>query len=141
MASVVVTSITGWVLIVLLVATVLYPFFLRKGLLGPIQPFLQRMRFHYWLGYGLASILVIHAFLPMMANFIGGVNTLGLYLATGAFFLIYIQVAIGFNLKYPKLAMRRLVRRWHFWMMVAIVVFVVGHVILNSPTIRLIATR
>lgn len=141
MESFIVTSFTGWVLIALLIITILYPFFLRKGLLGPIQPFLQRMRFHYWFGYSLAGILVIHAFLPMMASFIRGVNTLGLYLATGAFFLIYIQVAIGYNLKYPKLTLRRMVRHWHFWIMVAIVVFVAGHVILNSLTIQMIAHR
>jgi len=55
-----ITSATGWIMIVLLVATILYPFLLRSGMLGPVQPFLKRMRFHYWLGYSIVGILLGH---------------------------------------------------------------------------------
>jgi hypothetical protein len=75
-----ITSVTGWVLMILLIATILYPFLLRRGFLGPVQPFLKRMRFHYWLGYSIAAIVMIHLWIPMSAGLAGKVNAAGLYL-------------------------------------------------------------
>ena len=136
-----ITSVTGWLLIVLLIVTILYPFLLRRGLLGPVQPFLQRMRLHYWLGYGIAGIVLIHAWIPMSARFAGQVNATGLYLGTGALLLIFLQVMIGRNLSWPKLSLRRVVRGWHFWVMIGMVVFVLGHVVLDSTMIRMLVAR
>lgn len=138
MLSDAITSATGWVMMVLLVATTIYPFLLRAGLLGPVQPFLQRMRFHYWLGYSLGGLLFIHVMVSMSAQLAGQTSALGLDLATVALVLIGGQVMLGRQLSWPKLALRRVVRRWHFWAMVGIVVFVLGHVALNSPTLQLL---
>ena len=131
-----VTSISGWVILGLLFATILYPFLLRSGFLGPVQPFLQRMRLHYWLGYSIAALVLIHAWIPMSERLAGSVNPLGLYLGTGALLLIFAQVALGRQLSWPKLSLRRVVRRWHFWVMVGLVAFVVGHIVLDSATIQ-----
>jgi len=128
-------------MIVLLVATVLYPFLLRSGVLGPVQPFLKRMRLHYWLGYSIAGIVLIHVWVPMSADLIGRTSALGLDLATVALLLIFGQVMLGRQLSWPKLATRRVVRRWHFWVMIGIVVFVLGHVVLNSGTIQSLTGR
>lgn len=136
-----ITSATGWVLMVLLIATILYPFLLRSGLLGPVQPFLKRMRFHYWLGYSIAGIVLVHLIIPMSAGLAGRVNAAGLYLATVALFLIFVQVSLGRRLSWPKLSMRRVVRRWHFWVMVGIVAFVLGHIALNSGTVQMLLLR
>ena len=131
-----ITSATGWIMIVLLVATILYPFLLRSGALGPVQPFLKRMRFHYWLGYSIAGILLVHVWVPMSASLAGRTSALGLDLATVALFLIFGQVMLGRQLSWPKLSTRRVVRRWHFWIMTGIVAFALGHVALNSGTIQ-----
>jgi len=136
MLSYAITSVTGWVMIVLLVATILYPFLLRNGILGPVQPFLKRMRFHYWLGYSIAGILSVHVLVPMSASLVGRTSALGLGLATVALLLIVGQVMLGRQLSWPKLSMRRVVRRWHFWVMIGIVAYVLGHVALNSGTIQ-----
>ena len=136
-----ITSATGWVMIVLLVATIIYPFLLRSGILGPVQPFLKRMRFHYWLGYSIAGILLVHVWVPMSAGLAGRTNALGLDLATVALCLICGQVMLGRQLRWPKLSIRRVVRRWHFWVMIGIVVFVLGHVALNSGTIQSLIGR
>lgn len=136
-----ITSVTGWALMVLLLATIVYPFLLRRGLLGPVQPFLTRMRFHCWLGYSIAGIVLVHLWIPMSVGLAGRVNATGLYLATGALILIFIQVSLGRRLSWPKLSMRRVVRRWHFWVMVGIVVFVLGHIALNSGTVRMLILR
>ena len=141
MLSYAITSATGWVMVVLLVATILYPFLLRSGILGPVQPFLKRMRFHYWLGYSIAGIVLIHVWVPMIAGLAGRTNALGLDLATVALFLIFGQVMLGRQLRWPKLSMRRVVRRWHFWVMIGIVVFALGHVALNSGTIQSLIGR
>ena len=136
-----ITSVTGWTMMVLLGVTIVYPFLLRSGVLGPVQPFLKRMRLHYWLGYSIAAILLVHLWIPMSAGLAGKVNATGLYLATVAFFLILAQVTLGRRLSWPKLSTRRLVRRWHFWIMLAIVVFVLGHVALNSETVQALFIR
>lgn len=136
-----ITSITGWLLMACLLVTIVYPFLLRLGLLGPVQPFLRRMRLHYWLGYGIAVIVLVHAWIPMSARLAGQVNAAGLYLGTGALLLIFVQVMIGRNLSWPKLSLRRVVRRWHFWIMIGIVVFVIGHVVLDSTMLHLLVTR
>jgi hypothetical protein len=136
-----ITSATGWVLMVLLIATIVYPFLLRSGLLGPVQPFLKRMRLHYWLGYSIAGIVLVHVWIPMSAGLAGRVNTAGLYLATIALILIIVQVSLGRRLSWPKLAMRRVVRRWHFWIMIGIVVFVLGHIALNSGPVQMLFLR
>lgn len=136
-----ITSVTGWVLMILLIATIIYPFLLRSGLLGSVQPFLKRMRFHYWLGYSIATIVVVHLWIPMSARLAGRVNSIGLYLATIALILIFVQVTLGRSLSRPKLSTRRVVRRWHFWVMMGIVVFALGHIVLNSTTVQIFFIR
>ncbi len=130
-----ISSVTGWGLLVLLVATVAYPFVLRAGLLGPVQPFLKRMRLHYWLGYSIAGITLVHAWIAMSAGQIGRLNSTGLYLATLALLLLFVQVSLGRRLSFPKLPIRRVIRRWHFWVMIGIVTFIVGHILLNGGVI------
>ncbi len=132
-----ITSVTGWVLIVLLTATTVYPFLLRSGVLGPVQPFLQRMRLHYWLGYSITAIVLVHAWISMSGKIAGSVNTIGLYLATGALLLVFAQITLGRQLSWPKLSMRRVIRRWHFWVMMGIVLLVLGHVALNSSIFQM----
>lgn len=141
MLSYAITSATGWVMIVLLVATILYPFLLRSGMLGPVQPFLKRMRFHYWLGYSPASFLLVHVVASMSDGLANRTSALGLDLATGALLLIVGQVMLGRQLSWPKLSMRRVARRWHFWVMIGIVAFVLGHLALNSGTIQALIGR
>jgi hypothetical protein len=140
MPSYTITSATGWIMMILLVATIIYPFLLRSGLLGPVQPFLKRMRLHYWLGYSITGLMLVHLWIPMSAGLAGKVNAIGLDLATVAMFLVFAQVALGSQLSRPKLSVRRVVRRWHFWVMLGIVIFVLSHVALNSPTIQLVVS-
>jgi hypothetical protein len=136
-----ITSATGWLLMVLLLATVVYPFLLRSGLLGPVQPFLRRMRLHYWLGYSIAAIVLVHLWISMSARLAGRVNATGLYLGTVALILIFVQVSLGRRLSWPKLSARRMLRRWHFWVMIGLVLFVLGHVALDSGTLQVLLLR
>ena len=137
----IVTSITGWLMMILLAVTILYPFLLRRGILGPVQPFLKRMRFHYWLGYSIATIVLIHALLPMSTGLAKGADAVGLDLATVALLLTFAQVFLGRQLSWPKQPIRRVMRRWHFWVMIGIVAFVLGHIALNSGTLQMLLAR
>ncbi|HZO72314.1 MAG TPA: hypothetical protein VFB60_08930 [Ktedonobacteraceae bacterium] len=136
MLDFVITSATGWAMMVLLVAVIAYPFLLRAGLLGPVQPFLPRMRVHSWLAYGLGGTLLVHLWFSMSGGIALVVNGLGLYLATGALFLGGVQIWLGRLLNWPKLANRRQVRRWHFWAMFALVTLILAHVTLDSELIQ-----
>ena len=127
-----ITSISGWAMIVLLIVTVLYPFLLRLGMLGPVQPFLLRMRFHYCLGYTITTLVIIHAWISMSARMARGVNEGGLYLGTIALLLVFVQVYLGRRLSWPRLAIRATIRRWHFWVMLGVMVLVFAHVVLDS---------
>lgn len=126
-----ITSITGWLMMVLLITIIAYPFLLRAGLLGSIQPFLVRMRPHYWMSYSLGIVLLIHLWFSMSGGSALIVNAVGLYLATIAMFLVGAQIWLGRALNWPQLAWRRRVRRWHFWVMVGLVFLSLSHVALD----------
>nr|MDQ2715161.1 hypothetical protein [Chloroflexota bacterium] len=82
-----ITSVTGWAMMVLLVALIAYPFLLRVGWLGPVQPFLHKMRGHYWMGYSLGIAVLVHLWFSMSGGLALVVNAVGLYLATVALVL------------------------------------------------------
>ena len=57
-----VVSWSGWVLVLLLPVTIALPFLARRarcGLTG--LPLRQRLQPHYWLGYAIAAVVVVHA--------------------------------------------------------------------------------
>lgn len=141
MLDFVITSATGWAMMIFLVAVIAYPFLLRAGLLGPVQPFLPRMRVHSWLAYSLGGVLLVHLWFSMSGGVALVVNALGLYLATGAMLLVGAQLWLGRSLIWPKLANRRRVRRWHFWVMVGLVTLILAHVTLDSALVQALFKR
>lgn len=140
MSNVFLTSLSGWIQLPLFGALVLLPYLLRGKALRTAGvragPFLERMRPHYWIGFAVAGLTLLHAVVPMSSGLMRGANLTGLYLATGALFLVLIQVFLGFNLRNPKLPERRAVRRWHFWIMVAMASAGIVHIWLNSALLQ-----
>ena len=132
----IITSATGWLMMTLLVAIIPYPFLLRAGFLGPVQPFLRRMRLHSWMGYTLGITMLVHLWFSMSGGIALMVNAVGLYLATVAMLLVGAQIWVGRNLSWPKLAQRKRVRFWHFWLMVGLVAFILAHLVLDSPLVH-----
>ncbi len=141
MLDLVITSVTGWAMMVFLAVVIAYPFLLRAGLLGSVQPFLPRMRVHSWLAYGLSGTLLVHLWFSMSGGIALVVNALGLYLATGAMLLVGAQIWLGRSLSWPKLANRRKARRWHFWVMVGLVTLILAHVTLDSELVQALFLR
>jgi hypothetical protein len=130
------TDVSGWALLALLATTIALPFVLRGDTSSPPAggpvPFLQRLRPHFWLGYGVALLMLAHLWPAMSEGWVRQVDQTGLYLATGAFFLIPIQVGLGMRLRDVRRGRRIGLRRAHFWTMASIAAVTLGHVALNS---------
>lgn len=139
-----IASASGWALVVMTAVTIAIPFLLYRQLraspwrlkLGKGRAFLQRMRPHYWLGYIIAAVTLVHVIVSMGAGLSFGLNVLGLLLASAAFFLLFAQVLLGRSLRKPGVPSRRALRRLHLILMIAIVVLGASHILLDSPTLR-----
>ncbi len=138
MSTLIATAISGWALVLAVATTIALPYLLRRRTPATAQrrPVLERLRPHYWLGYTIAGIALIHASVPMAAGWGMRANGTGLYLATGALFLVILQVFWGLLLREPSVRDRRAVRRRHFWGMVGLVALALGHIALNSALLH-----
>lgn len=132
------TGISGWALVAAVAITISLPYLLRRRARAGTQrrPLLQRLRPHYWLGYIIAIVALAHAVAPMAAGLGGRTSQAGLYLATGALLLVFSQIFLGLLLREPSTLRRQVIRRRHFWGMVALVVLALGHIALNSALIQ-----
>ena len=141
MRAVFITSITGWIACVLIGLEILLPYIFRKNRLSvwlgtaansTSAPYLKRLWPHYWLGYLLLILSVIHTVVPMQAGDLRQWNITGLWIATVALLVMLLQGALGLWLQDSKLVGRALLRSWHYWLMFGIVLLVGVHVWLNG---------
>ncbi len=135
-------SISGWAAALLVTITTPLPYLLRRGVVNTMNlqwlgPFLLRLRPHYWLGYIIVGLSLLHASLSMTCQVMNGTSSLGLMLATGALFLLFWQVTLGVSLS-QRTEHRRVQRHWHFAAMLGIVGLGSGHILLNSVFIRVL---
>jgi hypothetical protein len=134
------TSASGWIAAILIGMEMVLPYLLRRSWLslrlgiaqGFGAPYLKRMWAHYWVGYLVAGLSFVHAWVPMQTGHMRRANMTGLWLATAALLLLLVQLALGVALQDGRLRERRVIRGWHYWVMVATVLLVVGHVWLNG---------
>jgi hypothetical protein len=142
MGSVVFTSASGWVLVVLLTATIALPYLIRSRLFALEDEshvsWRTRLRPPYWLGYVGAGIVLAHAWVPMRAGWALQSNATGLYLASGALLLLCVQIVLGLRLRQTRGKQRRRLRRAHFWIMATVLALTLGHIGLNSATVRML---
>lgn len=135
---------SGWLLVAILAATIALPYRLRRrgppprrspappaspvpaGLARP-----ERLRLHYWLGYAIAALALVHGMESMTRGIAGRAHSAGLWLASLALLVAFCQVGIGLWLR-GKSVRRAAIRRIHFWVMAALVALVVLHVALDS---------
>ena len=131
------TAVSGWLgTIGIAFGSLLLPYLLRRTALSrrlgielvSSRPYLGRMWPHYWVGYSIAGVSTLHAWLPMSS---GHIRTSGasLWMATIALGLVWLQLWIGLMLRQPLAASeRKVLRLWHFWGMIAIAALVALHV-------------
>jgi hypothetical protein len=87
-----ITSVRGWIAFVLIGLEVLFPYLLRRDRmsvwLGTAKiatgtPYLRRVWPHYWLGYLLLVLSLIHSVVPLQAMDLRRLNMLGLWQPEG----------------------------------------------------------
>jgi hypothetical protein len=129
------SGISGWAAAILLLTGAALPYVLRPtrlaALLGfgskPRKPYLARFSPHTWIGYGATVLAYLHGSAAMHIKGAAKVGP-GLSAAMIAESLLIFQVLLGLILLQPTLASRKNVRRTHFWIMIAIVVTISGHI-------------
>jgi hypothetical protein len=133
------TAVSGWLGTIGIAFGSLLPYLLRRTALSrrigielvSSRPYLGRMWPHYWVGYSIAGVSTLHAWLPMSSGHIR-TSGAGLWMATIALGLVWLQLWIGLMLRQPRAASeRKVLRLWHFWGMFAIAALVALHVRMN----------
>jgi hypothetical protein len=134
------TSASGWMAVIVIGIEIVLPYLLRRSWLSLRlgigrdfgSHYLTRMRPHYWLGYVVAGLSFLHAWVPMQTGHIRRANTVGLWTATAALLLLLLQIVLGLALRDKALPERRTIRGWHYWVMIGVVLLVAGHLWLNG---------
>jgi hypothetical protein len=133
------TSTLGWLASILLGAGILLPYLLRRTALSQRlgteqseKPYLRRMWAHYCIGYLVAPLALLHAWIPMQAGGAHGANMAGLWIATASLVLLFLQIVLGLGLKAATSLDRQRDRRIHYWVMLGIVATAAAHVWLNG---------
>lgn len=135
-----VASASGWIGAIIIGAVALLPYLLRRtrlsvrlGIALPShQPYLRRMWPHYWLAYAATGLSFVHAWTVMGRGTMARTSGVGLYIATIALLLLFLQIALGLTLQQRTLPERKSIREWHFWIMGASIVLVGAHIWLNG---------
>lgn len=138
MTSYLVSSVAGRIAVVLCVFAVLLPYWLRHNRLSRslglgrdnAGAYLHRLWPHFWLGYLIVGFSLLHTGTVMTA--MARANPAGVWAATGALFLLMLEVLLGLTLKDAGLRRRALVRRLHFWTMTGLLTLLVAHLWLNA---------
>jgi hypothetical protein len=132
-------EVSGWAVAGLTGIAIALPYALRRGL--PPAAYLERLRPHYWIGFTLAGLSLLHAGFAMSAGATpGGVAwAVGTWVAIGALLLVFGQVSLGLSLRAePGLSgtERRRRRLLHLLVMAMLVSGGLVHVVLNGPLVR-----
>jgi len=130
-------SVTGWVAVLFTGVEVALPYIIRTkvvpdsraGLPASVPRLRTGMWPHYWLGFALVGLVLVHASFvgPMM----GRSDATGTWAATLALCLLFLQVGLGLNLKSGTGPIRQL-RQWHFWSMIGLAASVLAHLFRNA---------
>jgi hypothetical protein len=127
-------SIAGRIAVALCAVTILLPYVLRRGrvsrgLARAPATYVQRLWPHFWLGYGIVALSILHA---GTVGGMGRANRGGIWAATVALFLLVFEVVVGLSLKEELLSSRQAWRRAHFWVMAVIVASLGLHLLWNG---------
>jgi hypothetical protein len=128
-------SLAARIATVLCALAITLPYWLRRGRSKEMRqarrvPYLRRLRPHFWAGYSLLGLSLFHAGTVMRA--MGLADPRGIWAATAAILLMFLEVFLGLSLREGALVGRKQVCRIHFWGMVLLVGFLTAHLWLNA---------
>lgn len=131
-------SLTGWTAVLAVGIETALPYMLRNTAPPPspgisptrLSSLRVRMWPHYWLGYALVALILTHTSF-VMGPAMGRSDAIGIWAATLALCLLFLQVGLGLILK-TGTSNQRQVRRWHFWSMIAFTVLLLAHLWRNT---------
>jgi hypothetical protein len=134
-------SVTGWAAVLTTGIEAALPYIFRNQVRNSLGPFAgslpqrapslrARMWPHYWLGYALLALVLAHTSF-VMGPAMGRSDATGVWAATLALCLLFLQVGIGLILKSGS-GNRRPIRRWHFWSMIGFIGLVLIHLLRNG---------
>jgi hypothetical protein len=118
------TRASGWLLVAALAGTIW---------LARRRP---RALLHYLLGWGLATLTWFHLWYPMRGGLLGRTPESGLWIATLAWALLLVQLAVGHWMLSGAGRAGRGTVRFHHGTMLAIVGLTTLHVLLNSVSLH-----
>ena len=134
------TALWGWLSLALLAVVVAVPYFRRSdsslatnGTTSPSRSYLSVLTPHYWLALAVLVVSFVHAWIPMAAGRMPQTSMRGLWLATYALGLIFVQLLLGLALRYAGPRAVRALRLVHFVLMLGIAALVLAHLWLNGP--------
>ena len=131
------TAIWGWLALASLIVVVAIPYFRRKGPSVGAESsvpraHLSRLIAHFWIAPAVLAISFVHAWIPMASGHMPRTSMNGLWLATYALGLMFVQIVLGIALRYFGLRTARVLKRVHLALMLGIVALVLLHLALNG---------
>jgi hypothetical protein len=133
------TALWGWIGFALLGLVVAIPYIRRNAVSATAsansapRPYLAALSLHYWLAPAVLAISFLHAWIPMASGHMPHTSMRGLWLATYALGLMFLQLLLGLALRYADPRGAQTLRRVHFVFMVGIAALVLSHLWLNGP--------
>jgi len=133
------TALWGWMSLVFLAIVIVLPYVYRcadarqpSSTPAASRPY-PRLWPHFWLGPAVFLISFIHAWIPMASGKLPQTSMQGLWLATYALGLVFVQLLLGLALRFSRLRSLGILRRVHFVLLLGIVALVLSHLWLNGP--------
>ena len=133
------TAFWGWASFALLGLVVAIPYLRRTTSIATVsshtatRPYLAALALHYWLAPAVLVVSFLHAWIPMASGHMPHTSMHGLWLATYALGLIFVQLLLGLALRSVGPRTAQALRRIHFVLMIAIATLVLTHLWLNGP--------
>jgi len=136
-----ISPIIGWLSTLLIAVTITLPYILKRRRVNSTpqrhKPYLIRLRPHYWLGYILLMLSVVHAIFSLTSANMSDSQSLGVLFAIGALLFLFRQLVLGINLN-SSTQHRRTLRRQHFRTMLVIIMLGLIHIFLNTTLISIL---
>jgi len=128
MAAFLWTALSGWIAVFVLAGVACLPYALRTlRIAGGGRA--ATLRWHYLLGASVPALSFIHAWAPMSASGMRGLDSTGIWLASAALAFLFLQLALGIELRDARLSVW--LRRSHISVMIAAVALIGVHIALN----------